>query len=350
MKRLLIAWITVTLALTACSHKKDDGGISGGGGDVINPGAAGEDYVSKEITFGARPALFMLLKGLTIDPLTPVLFGDRIDGKILEKVMNFKIEMNKTSPCIDNKSKPKDGSIYAKPGFICISTFRLGQKTTRLDAYPKLMSVLAHEYSHLIGFNEDDAYKLEDAVMHTAAHTVSIDALQLAQNFYNGTKKALTHLQAAIDVLSAEPDLTQRPVLIPAVSSQIIEADKLDIPYHDGKYSVVDRQEYLAMQGVRARLRNLERYLCSIHGPQTGECDKILSETIFKGENEVSARDFLSRTKSSQFSNSADGMVRDLRKVPDQLLPEIKEVHGTLSRIYSEVVRQLFRAGLQLDH
>lgn len=166
-------WIvTVFLVLTAApsfSQLKTPGGMSGGGGDVppfwsIDYGTFGDFIIS------SRAELIMFFnaqrKHQMMYPEFRKLYSS--DRSIIDVIREIPIYNNTDQyrPCVDASGNPVDASIYSiKVNTVCISQSRLTSKISRHDGRNQILALLAHEYSHLIGFSEEEAKALQRQVL-----------------------------------------------------------------------------------------------------------------------------------------------------------------------------------------
>lgn len=154
------------------SHSSFAGGVSGGGGNVINPippdsGCVPDhDYV-EELVQKSRYPIFNFLKRKSQQLNSNQLIGDEkivfqklINSKenIFEIVNHVKPHVEEDQPCFDNEGNPVDGStLSSKPNSICISAQRLIEKVHVKELPPQTRALLLHEYSEVSGLSEEEA-------------------------------------------------------------------------------------------------------------------------------------------------------------------------------------------------
>ncbi|MFN8847262.1 MAG: hypothetical protein ACK5V3_13740 [Bdellovibrionales bacterium] len=131
---------------------------------------------------------------------------DREDGKTIYDVLKTAKIVLQDPACLDPYSgKPNDGSADGKTGIICLSWDRLSKKLFSNNFESYLIPLLAHEYSHLVGTNEQEAEALEDILK--------------TQVGFEKIKKNVNELELSIsDLTSQIPDAIRR--LMDAIQSK----------------------------------------------------------------------------------------------------------------------------------
>jgi hypothetical protein len=142
------------------------GSISGGGGDTVPANPVGNAAIA-EILKESRSTLLMYFRNIDAGPgKWPTNEGDdrRLFGgspTIYDVINETVIESQSSAPCRDGDGIEVDGSIVTTNGGICISLQRLGAKLDRTNAFSQTVALVAHELSHKLGFNEDEAIQLQ---------------------------------------------------------------------------------------------------------------------------------------------------------------------------------------------
>jgi hypothetical protein len=138
-----------------------DGGISGGGGGSIPDNPAGK-YLIEEILKDANGELLMIFQGAQESEGN--LFGDELyngEQTIYDVIRSSKIGIRRDGPCIGLDGKEYDGSVVGPTSdSICISVKSLGEKLSKDNAHRQTLALVAHEYGHLLGLDEEAATKL----------------------------------------------------------------------------------------------------------------------------------------------------------------------------------------------
>ncbi|MEZ4873630.1 MAG: hypothetical protein R2827_15595 [Bdellovibrionales bacterium] len=79
----------------------------------------------------------------------------------LDHIYDLKIEINFDGPCLTESSHPHDGSSSMGQGKICISAPRLSEKLDHMNLKNGVRALIAHEFAHEMGANEDEAKAFE---------------------------------------------------------------------------------------------------------------------------------------------------------------------------------------------
>lgn len=142
------------------------GGMTGGGGDLLNPDPLTPDQIESHLR-DLKSYLIAFFANLEIDykEKSRSIYGPRrdkllFDGDltIVDYLRSYKIYLNKSGPCRDRDGYEVDASIYSPiENSICLSAKRLAPKLNQLNASFYLQSLIAHEFTHLVGFGEEDA-------------------------------------------------------------------------------------------------------------------------------------------------------------------------------------------------
>ncbi len=140
----------------------------GGGGEVV------VDPVGVEVITGvlkdAREVLIDFFTWKKLDAGFPFLslYGEGLDPRflpILESLKEKDIQNLTTKACMDENGIPRDGYSNANDGnSICISSYNLGNKLAIENFRSRTYGLVAHEYAHWAGYEEEDANKVQEYV------------------------------------------------------------------------------------------------------------------------------------------------------------------------------------------
>jgi hypothetical protein len=120
---------------------------------------------------------------------------------ILEQVQ---IEVPTDRPCYDANHVEVDGSMYASsPQMICISAFRIASKVDKLRVEIEVLGLIAHELSHHIGANEDEAVMIQKLVVDTFAKSGTDGAYQYVWDAWFG----FSNYDMDMDALQQKPPM-----------------------------------------------------------------------------------------------------------------------------------------------
>ncbi len=150
------------------------GGVSGGGGNVIDP-TLPEGPQDSEI-------IERMIKRTTLDLKTyvqnkknhfengqmnsddfnlykPLFYNSTPIDIIIQKI---KVKVQEHRPCYDSSKTPVDGSIHSESSdSICLSALRISKKVHIQDVPAQSLALMMHEYSEVIGMNEEFAVTLQ---------------------------------------------------------------------------------------------------------------------------------------------------------------------------------------------
>lgn len=141
-----------------------EGGMNGGGGGTIvaNPATPGQ---IKTAAREARLTLMMLFT--TWEGMQSYPYGTMLKDfpRARDVVSNTKIEFDDMAPCLGADGLDHDA--YA-PGTtsdsICLSVFSLQKKLSQENYQAQTVALVAHEFSHLLGLDEEQATFLQGQV------------------------------------------------------------------------------------------------------------------------------------------------------------------------------------------
>ena len=193
-------------------HKKnmlDTGDKSGsGGGDVKPSKIIGEDTENLVSAIeSARPQLLAYLyeKCLMVDLQWKCNFDQRFSvskidqeisttfSKIIPEILKTGVTMMNDTPCYNSTHEIRDGSQYiyeldkTRRDGVCISLPLLASKFTAEDLGNKPIALVAHEYAHLVGADEELAQKIEAYIS-----SVFLNDYQFG---YHGNENLLSNLK-----------------------------------------------------------------------------------------------------------------------------------------------------------
>jgi|GEM_PF-2207866 len=173
MKLLIQSLVISSILYSQLSLAK--GGISGGGGNVINstPPTEYQDphdiraviKDSKYILYRFIKAKYSLFRRGSMSNedmrLYGVLFADS-ETNLHEVMEDIKIDIPVDQGCFDKLGNEYDGSSYNPTNHkICISAFRIS-KNTIMDEVPiQSAALILHEYAEVVGLTDDEAIDLQ---------------------------------------------------------------------------------------------------------------------------------------------------------------------------------------------
>jgi hypothetical protein len=155
------------------------GGVSGGGGNLINPTAPMQIQSPQEIKkviLSSKKLLkhfintkFTQYKIGQMDQdslrLYSVLFADN-ENNLHEVMEDISLDIQLNSPCYDSHGTAFDGSTYnQKLHSICISSYTIASKCTRSEIPAQATALILHEFSEVVGLSDEDAISLQASVL-----------------------------------------------------------------------------------------------------------------------------------------------------------------------------------------
>lgn len=143
-------------------------GTSGGGGGNLITQWVDAQSVYQELPL-ARAKLYAYLARKTYEKnLSPIDEKVLRENKIFDVILNYGISDPSPKPCYDEAGRETDASIHSSfENTICVSSARIAARgLPRVLKAAYLTALLAHEYSHLIGFDETEAEMIQYSVTY----------------------------------------------------------------------------------------------------------------------------------------------------------------------------------------
>ena len=156
-----------------------DGGISGGGGNVISPNAPEHLQNPYDIKIDILASRVILQEFLIskldlyrVDNMNSkdkyiysVLFQDTEHG-IMKAMKEVPIFIPVYEPCYDLKGRPFDGAaVNADTHAVCISAFNLALKVDQSEISVQAAGLLLHELSEVAGLSDEVAVYLQNQLI-----------------------------------------------------------------------------------------------------------------------------------------------------------------------------------------
>ena len=143
------------------------GGVSDGGGNLVDEPAAGPESVASVIQHSRKDlrlyirALKLRFDSTTATPMDMKMFGDP-SYDLTQVIEDIPVEIRADRAC-EFEGLPVDGSAKTGEGpkNICISTQRIGAKLVSERVYVETLALMLHEYSHILGATESEATQLQ---------------------------------------------------------------------------------------------------------------------------------------------------------------------------------------------
>lgn len=259
-----------------------DGGMSGGGGGTVVTNPIGNDQIQHILSW-VRRDLYLYFNKLSMYPYPTDPRIDNIKDRIQEVIEKTRI-YSSYEGCRNKFGNDVDGSIYSPiPDSICISSKNLGKKLTIENAKPQTAALVAHEYAHLLGYNEEDATVVQNWVLSAFSRS-SAQGYRLIEN----VERILSSLTFHIDEAAK-----QRSTLTWDLACYLYEkmnADLGELHKHaeSGIGSFFMKQTYTARNSYVLKMMAFKEKVCgsSNYHPQR-EVYKKNYASYFQDENEL---------------------------------------------------------------
>lgn len=170
--------ISLLVLMTTLSAGAREGGVSGGGGNMLSPKAPNHPVnteIAEHLILEARYVLVKYIHEKKVAFQTGTLSSEQMDvfEPVLNSARNFedtirtaRLHINEKHSCWDENRQPVDGStITPTPNSICISAHSIANKADISDITPQSVALMLHEYSELVGLSEDQAVKVQSATL-----------------------------------------------------------------------------------------------------------------------------------------------------------------------------------------
>lgn len=336
MIRSLIPVLIATFAITHAQAL--EGTVGGGGGGTVTVPAVGS-YELQEIMQKSRAELYLFFLGQSRVSKSPeirrLLAGPK---NIFDIIQNTAVMSGGYyGKCKDAAGNIVDGSIHSDPGTVCISRESLYQ-FDRDGARKQALALLAHEYSHLLGYDENEATKLQTQV----ADLVATESSESVSRMLEDSEDLFAMLRGAVinhRAVAGAKDWNYYCY----VSAKILDYfGRLQTLNPQKNYSSFDENQYVLLYTYMLRTQGLFLKSCgeSNYHPQGADYLSVYNK-LFGNQNSVSARRF-----SDHFSGKPvdDSVYFHRLNVPNDFEAELNEV-----AIYIEQNFQRLR-GLQHLH
>ena len=179
MKTIIVLFVTFIFNLAQAHILLKDGGISGGGGNVISPTAPQklqDPYSVRVDVMASRKILkkfiqakhdLYIFNNMNAEDkrIYSILFEDNSHG-ILEAMNDVPLFIPVYEPCYDLTGNPYDGAaVNAESHAVCISAFNLALKVDKSDIGIQAAALILHELSEVAGLKDEDAIYLQNQLI-----------------------------------------------------------------------------------------------------------------------------------------------------------------------------------------
>jgi hypothetical protein len=180
MKKVLLTMVVLLISTLLVPNafariNRVGGGISGGGGYVINPlrpttpqSAKAVEHMIKK----SKPLLFNYILNKKNQMKNMKMSGD--EHQIYERlfkttepsfervIKQYKIHIENEEPCFTSDNIPVDGSIFSESEqSICISSATIAEKVHHTEVTRQSAALILHEMVEFVGLSEEEAVHLQ---------------------------------------------------------------------------------------------------------------------------------------------------------------------------------------------
>lgn len=164
-----------------------DGGVSGGGGNVINatpPSQAVDSETAEELIRNSIPTVKFFLnnkyeqyRANKLAPPDVPLYSKIFEGSqnIFAALKTIKPDIEEHRPCFTRYGQIADASIA---GFdhdsFCVSAYTIRYKVIHHEIPVQSAALMVHEYSEIVGVTEDEAVMLQEQVLNEMGNGASL--------------------------------------------------------------------------------------------------------------------------------------------------------------------------------
>lgn len=179
--------ISLLILMTTFTAWPREGGVSGGGGNLLSPKAPSRPVNSETAEHMILQARNVLKKYIhekkyafqsgALSPADMNAFEPvfNADLNVEDTIRSARLHINEKHSCWDENHQAVDGStITPTPYSICISAHNIANKADISDITPQSAALMLHEYSELVGLSEDQAVKLQTAALVELREKVNI--------------------------------------------------------------------------------------------------------------------------------------------------------------------------------
>ncbi len=174
LRPVLISAFSVFICTQALAFSRFEGGVSGGGGNVINPAppdrAADHEDVEHIVKASVSYTYWYFksvqgdyISGQMKPELSAIFTKIFAGGKDFESVLTkVQPDVQEEGPCHDFDYKPVDASIRSsRANSFCVSSYAIANKVNFKEIPIQSAALMAHEYSEIMGLNEEEAVSIQ---------------------------------------------------------------------------------------------------------------------------------------------------------------------------------------------
>jgi hypothetical protein len=329
----------IAAVLTACSTYAGEGGVSGGGGGVVQPQPVDISRI-EHLVDTSRLELFLFFNEVSHQerespqPRFSLLFnGERTIFDVLKEAT---IEVKKDGPCIDPSREEKDGAAPGtRPDSICISLFNLAQKLNIDNYHAQTVALMGHEFAHLLGADETAAVSLQQMFLglasywpRNAAFDMRVESSSLLQKIVKGAQSIQSELPS---LLAGDPE--RLDLALNDLLQEQAQAWVRKIVFGDHIH-MLDASTADLWFGFYRKVQMLEAAACA-RDPRAVRrtiCKEILDRN-FGADSSLTLPEFESRVNGSRALRNPQGFAIHRITADADFATEMSDVVGLLTRI-----------------
>jgi hypothetical protein len=201
--KLNVFIFSLLLSLATSASWAVTGGNAGGGGNLDTGEAITKDDLRQTLTQIQKPVVgfFKFLSissynnrlgylgtfGENRTDLGKKLYGGPKENAVMAKVLATAPSILDAGPCLDPEGNPKEASALSNPDRICFSLELLSQRKDlrKSNLNTALVALAGHEYSHLVGASEEEAYFLQKEILSNFSEKAYFAVLNKYSDFSN---------------------------------------------------------------------------------------------------------------------------------------------------------------------
>lgn len=342
MTRSVLGAFIATFVMT--SVQAHQGTVGGGGGGTITVPAA-TVYEVHDILRRSRVELYLFFLGQGRVSKSPEIRKLVTGSKtIFDIVKNTTILPGDSSgKCWDAAGNSVDGSIHSRPGTVCISRESL-KKFDIEGARQQALALLTHEYSHLLGYSEVQAAKLQTLV----ADLVSTESSESVWRMLEDSIDLFAMLRGSVINHNAVPGAKDWNYYCYIATNMLDYYGRLQRVNPEKNYSSFDEPQYVLLYTYMLRTEGLYLKACgeSSYHPQRSDQLSVYNK-IFGTYDVVSARRF----SDHFFGAPVDDFVYFYRlRSPSDFEDELNEIMIYIEQNYQRLLEVKYLDEIDLPY
>lgn len=301
--------LQIFLVLCVCwmSSLTYAGGVSGGGGGgTTNPEPVSAYYIRNMIPkYGVILRVWLQTREASYfnnygqgkpkeEAILKAVFES--DRDIYEALRDIIVHLKMEDSCYDSDGKPSDGSYDpTSPLYICMSPYSMATKLNIYDVDKESTGLLAHEFAHAVGANEEQAVGLQKLLLRDLLN-------RDFPEMYSNAEIASWDEELFPTALESLNTMMQRGIYVGVEElNHFIYEDLRNLDELTGGHGGINEDEYLSyyfdslLKAQNSRIELIATYLCTVDESQSqherADCKRYLDK-VFAGKSAVTVREF----------------------------------------------------------